>query len=230
MDVTLIPFVSSLVYYSTVTVALVAALSTGGVEVTSFIAVLGAAGLAIGLAFKDTLSNFAAGVMLLTFRPFRAGDYVEVAEVGGTVTAVHIFHTVLNTPDNVQIVVPNSSIWGDEIKNYNANATRRVDLVVGIAYDDDIATAIEIIEHVLGEDERVLADPAPVVAVHELGASSVDLVVRPWCQTADYWPLRWSLTRRIKEQLEAGGCSIPFPQRDVHLYRAQGEEPAQSAA
>lgn len=224
IDRTLVSFVTSLVYYSVVTVIVLAALQAGGVPITSLVAVLGAAGLAVGLAMKDTLSNFASGVMLLAFRPFRAGNYVEIADTGGTVESINIFTTVLNTPDNIQIVIPNAEVWGSRIKNYHANATRRVDLVVGVSYDDDLEEAMRILRDVLTEDGRVLPEPAPVVAVHELADSSVNLVVRPWCSTADYWPLYWDLTRRCKQALEAGGCSIPFPQRDVHLRGASGTE------
>jgi small conductance mechanosensitive channel len=195
----------------------IAVLGLFGIETTSLIAVLGAAGLAVGLALQGTLSNFSAGVMLLVFRPFKVGDYVEVAGAAGSVQEVGIFSTVLHTPDNVKITIPNSSVYGDTIKNYSANDTRRNDLVIGISYGDDIARAIETIRQVLVSDSRVLADPEAVVAVVELADSSVNLVVRPWCAGGDYWPLRFDLTRKIKEELEAAGCSIPFPQRDLHL-------------
>jgi len=224
-DPTLIPFISSLTYYLIIAFVVIAVLGMVGVQTASMIAVLGAAGLAVGLALQGTLSNFAAGIMLLAFRPFKRGDFVEVAGVAGSVDSIQIFTTTLTTPDNVAIVIPNSGVWGGTIKNYAANATRRVDLVIGIGYGDDIARAIETIGQVLSRDQRVLKDPAPVVAVHELGDSSVNLVVRPWCAREDYWAVRWDLTRTIKEQLEAAGCSIPFPQRDVHLYRV-GESAA----
>jgi small conductance mechanosensitive channel len=155
--------------------------------------------------------------MLLIFRPFRIGDFVEVAGTTGSVQEIGIFSSVLHTPDNVKITVPNSSIYGDTVKNYSANDTRRNDLTIGISYDDDIARAIDVIRKVLSGDSRVLDDPEPVVAVGELGDSSVNLLVRPWCAGGDYWPLRFDLTRRLKEDLEAAGCSIPYPQRDVHL-------------
>jgi small conductance mechanosensitive channel len=155
--------------------------------------------------------------MLMVFRPFRVGDYVAVAGTAGSVKEIGIFSTVLHTPDNVKITIPNSKIYGDTVMNYSANDTRRNDLVIGISYDDDIGTAVATIERVLGNDSRVLPDPAPVVAVSELGDSSVNLVVRPWCAGSDYWPLRFDLTRALKQELEAAGCSIPYPQRDVHL-------------
>jgi small conductance mechanosensitive channel len=219
LDATLIPFIAGIVYYVLLTVVVIAVLGLFGIQTTSLIAVLGVAGLAVGLALQGTLSNFAAGVMLLIFRPFRVGDYVEAGGTAGSVVEVGIFTTTLNTPDNVKILVPNSAIYGDVVKNYSANDTRRNDLSVGIAYGDDIGRAIEVIRKVIAEDERVLSDPAPVIAVGGLGDSSVDFVVRPWCRTEDYWPLRFDLTRKLKEALEAGGCSIPFPQRDVHLIR-----------
>ncbi|MHA7837223.1 MAG: mechanosensitive ion channel family protein [bacterium] len=217
VDSSLVPFFSSMIYYVVIGVVLIAVLNLFGIETTSLIAVLGAAGLAVGLALQGTLSNFAAGVMLLIFRPIRVGDYVEVAGQGGTVAEISIFSTLLNTPDNVRITIPNAQVYGDTVKNYSFNDTRRVDLVMGIAYGDDIGKAIEIIERVVTSDERTLRDPEPTIAVNELADSSVNLVVRPWCNKADYWPLRFDLTRALKEELEAGGCHIPFPQRDVHV-------------
>jgi len=221
---TLIPFVASLAYYLVVTFVVIAGLGTLGIPTAQFVAVIGAAGLAVGLALQGTLSNFASGVLILLLRPFRAGDAVEVGGVVGLVAEVGIFNTTLNTPDNVRVVVPNSSILGQLIKNYSANPTRRIDMVVGISYGDDIGTAIRTIQSVIGADERVLHDPVSQIAVSEMADSSINLVVRPWCKKEDYWNLRFDLTRRIKEQLEAAGCSIPFPQRDVHLF--QHEKPA----
>ena len=217
VDASLVPFVSGAVYYMALTAVLLAVLSLFGIQTTSVIAVLGAASLAVGLALQGTLSNFAAGTMLLLFRPFRIGDWVEVAGVAGSVQEIGLFSSVLHTGDNVRITLPNSSVYGDIIKNYSANETRRNDLVVGISYDDDIAQAVETIRSVLAADSRVLRDPEPVVAVAELADSSVNLVVRPWCAGANYWALRFDLTHRLKEALEAAGCSIPYPQRDVHL-------------
>lgn len=220
LDAVLIPFLSNGVYYLALVVVVIAVLSLFGIETTSLIAMLGAAGLAVGLALQGTLSNFAAGVMLLIFRPFKVGDYVEVAGTGGSVQEVGIFSSVLHTPDNVRITIPNSAVYGDTIKNYSANDTRRNDLVIGISYGDDIARAIETIRGVLAGDSRVLGDPEPTVAVGELADSSVNLVVRPWCASGDYWALRFDLTRKLKEELEAAGCSIPYPQHDVHLNPA----------
>jgi len=220
IDQALIPFVSGIVYYILLAALLIAVLQMFGIQTTSFVAVLGAAGLAVGLALQGTLSNFAAGVMLLVFRPFRAGDFVEAGGTAGSVKEVGIFSTTLATPDNVKIVMPNSAVYGQTIKNYTANDTRRNDLVVGISYNDDIGKARDVIIKVLGADERVLKDPAPVVAVSELADSSVNLVVRPWCNKEHYWDLRFDLTRKMKEELEAAGCSIPYPQNDVHLHQA----------
>jgi small conductance mechanosensitive channel len=221
-DPALIPFVSGLVYYFLLAFVIIAVLGMVGIQTASLIALLGAAGLAVGLALQGTLANFAAGTMLLIFRPFRKGDFIEAAGVSGSVDAIRIFTTALNTPDNVAIVVPNSSIWGQTIKNYATNATRRIDFVVGISYDDDIGRAVEAIHAILKADQRILSDPAPAVAVSELGASSVDIIVRPWCKREDYWTLRCDLTRTFKEELEKAGCSFPYPQRDVHLYQAAG--------
>ena len=216
-DASLIPFFASMAYYVVLAVVLIAFLNLFGIETTSLIAVLGAAGLAVGLALQGTLSNFAAGVMLLIFRPIRVGDFVEVAGQAGTVAEISIFSTLLNTGDNVRITIPNAQVYGGTVKNYSFNDTRRIDLVMGIGYGDNIGTAVSIIERVIQSDERTLKDPAPKVAVAELADSSVNLVVRPWCKKEDYWGLRWDLTRKLKEELEAGGCSIPFPQQDIHV-------------
>jgi small conductance mechanosensitive channel len=222
MDPSLVPFISNLVYYTLLVALLIAVLGIFGIETTSLIAVLGAAGLAVGLALQGTLSNFSAGVMLLIFRPFRVGDFVDVAGSAGTVAEVGLFSTTMNSPDNVRIIIPNSTIFGDIIKNFSANETRRNDIVLGVSYSDDLGRAIETVHAVLAKDERVLKDPAPTVAVAELADSSVNLVVRPWCNGGDYWPLRFDLVRRLKEEIEQAGCSIPFPQHDVHVHRTNG--------
>lgn len=217
-DVTLSRFLGSLTYYVVLVAAGVAALGMIGIQMASFIAILATAGLAIGLALQGALSNVASGVMLLIFRPFKAGDFVDLGGTAGTVESIGLFSTELNTPDNIHIVVPNSAIYGDTIKNFSHHDTRRIDMVMGISYDDDISVAMETIREVLDGDDRVLKDPPYMVAVSELGASSVDLVVRPWCARTDYWPLRFDLTRALKERLEAAGCSIPYPQRDVRVH------------
>lgn len=197
---------------------ILAAIDTLGVNVTSLLAVLGAAGLAVGLALKDSLSNFAAGVMLMVFRPFRIGDFITAGGTSGVVDEIGLFCVLMRTGDNQRIIIPNSAVFGSTIVNTSALPTRRIDLVIGISYDDNIGTAKQIIENVIKADSRVLENPAPVIAVSELGDSSVNLVVRPWVNTADYWAVRWDLTENIKVKLEEGGISIPFPQRDVHLY------------
>ena len=219
VDPILVPFVSGIIHVVAIVMVAVTAVGVLGVETGSFVAVIGAAGLAIALAFQGTFSNFASGVMLLTFRPFEVGHVVEVGGVAGSVKEVGIFTCLLTTPDNVQIRVPNSQIFGQTIKNFSASETRRIDLVIGVGYDDDLGAAIRTCQDVVAADPRVLDDPATVVAVHELGDSSVNLVVRPWVRSEDYWSTRWDLTRALKEQLEAAGCSIPFPQRDVHLHQ-----------
>jgi len=222
VDPSLIPFLSNLVYFILLAAVVIAVLGLFGIETTSLVAVLGTAGLAIGLALQGTLSNFSSGVMLLLFRPFHVGDYIETAGVAGTVAEIGVFSTTLHTPDNVKIIVPNSGIFGATIKNYSANDTRRNDIVLGVSYGDDLSTAIAVVNSVLGKDSRVLPEPAPVVAVSELADSSVNLVVRPWCRKEDYWALRFDLIRSLKEELEKGGCSIPYPQRDVHLHQVDG--------
>ena len=222
VDPSLIPFASNLVYFVLLAAVLIAVLGLFGIETTSLVAVLGTAGLAIGLALQGTLGNFSSGVMLLLFRPFHVGDFIDAAGVAGTVIEIGVFSTIMNTPDNVRIIVPNSGIFGATIKNFSANDTRRNDIVLGISYDDDISNAIAVVNAVLSKDSRVLSDPEPVVAVSELADSSVNLVVRPWCRKEDYWGLRYDLTRKLKEELEQGGCSIPYPQHDVHLHQSNG--------
>lgn len=222
VDPTLVGFFASLAFTGLILLALLSAAAVLGISITAFVAVLGAVGLALALAFQGTLSNFAAGVMLLTFRPFKVGDFVEAAGVGGTVNEIGVFMSTLSTPDNVRITLPNSEISSAVIKNYSAHATRRIDLVMGVSYDDDLNVAVRTIESVLQGDDRVLPDPSPVVAVNELADASVNLVVRPWVKTSDYWTTRWELTKRLKEALETAGCTIPYPQHDVHLF---GEKP-----
>ncbi|WP_022661898.1 mechanosensitive ion channel family protein [Paucidesulfovibrio longus] len=218
VDDTLICFTRNMIHYMLLTVVGIAALGQLGINVTSFLAVLGAAGLAVGLALKDSLSNFASGVMLILFRFFRVGDYVTVAGTSGTVKAVNLFNTELATPDNQKVYVPNSSITGGVIVNVTANDTRRIDLVVGIGYGDKISQAQGILERLVAADSRILETPAPTVAVSELADSSVNFVVRPWVATGDYWAVRFDLIRAIKETFDEEGVSIPFPQQDVHLF------------
>jgi small conductance mechanosensitive channel len=224
VDLTLVGFLSSFVRYLVLIVTLLAVLAQFGIETTSLIAVFGAAGLAIGLALQGTLSNVAAGVMLLIFRPFKVGDFVEAGGTAGTVKSITLFISELATPDNVQILVPNSQVWGTIVKNYSHHETRRVDLVMGIDYTDDIDKAQAVVERVVQADARVLADPAPLVVVGNLGESSVDLTIRVWCQSGDYWPLKFDLTKTLKQQFDAEQLTIPFPQRTIHMINAQGEK------
>ncbi len=219
IDATLVPFLANGAYYLVLSFVLIAVLSLFGVQTASLIAVLGAAGLAVGLALQGTLSNFAAGVMLLIFRPFKVGDFIDAAGTTGSVMEIGIFSTTLKSPDNIKIVLPNSQVYGQTIKNFNGYDTRRIDLVIGVSYDNDLQVALDTIRSVVTADRRVMAEPEVQIAVSNLGDSSVDIVVRPWCAGADYWSLRYDLTRRLKEDLEAAGCSIPYPQRDVHLIQ-----------
>jgi len=220
VDATLRGFFSSLAYYAVVIFTIIAVLAQFGVETTSFIAVIGAAGLAIGLALQGTLSNVAAGVMLLLFRPFKIGDYIEGGGLAGTVKNLSLFVTELATPDNVQIIAPNSQLWGSAIKNYSFHPTRRVDVVIGIAYEDDIDKALAAIVDESKKDSRVAADPAPMAAVTDLGDSSVNFTVRVWCDAADYWGLKFDLTKNLKNRMDAENISIPYPQRTIHTVAA----------
>ena len=219
IDDVLIPFLSGLIHVSIIVTVGVTAIGVLGVGTASFVAILGAAGLAVALAFQGTFANFAAGIMLLTFRPFELGDFVEVGGSAGTVEEVGIFTCLLASADNIQIRVPNSAIFGATIKNFSANDTRRIDLVIGVGYDDDLAVAIRTCLDVLGADPRVLSDPGPFVAMAELGDSAVNLVVRPWVNRRDFFSTKTALLRALKENLEAAGRAIPYPQRDVRLYR-----------
>ncbi len=219
VDVILVRFMRNIAYTGLMALVVIAALGRLGVNTTSFAAVIAAAGLAIGLAFQGSLSNFAAGVLLIVFRPFQVGDFVEVAGVSGAVEEVQVFTTVLRTPDNKQVILGNASVTEAAITNYAAYDTRRVDLVFGVGYDDDLRRAKEVIDQVLAAESRVLADPAPTVAVSELADSSVNFVVRPWVQTSDYWAVVFALTEAMKRGFDEAGLSIPYPQHDVHLHQ-----------
>lgn len=219
VDETIGRFVASLSYIALMAFAVIAALSQAGIQTTSFIAVLGAAGLAIGLALQGSLSNFAAGFLMIIFRPFCVGDYIEGAGVAGTVEEIQIFTTTLKTPDNKSIIIPNAKLTGDNIINWTTNGTRRVDMVMGIGYGDDIDKAKQVISDILSQDSRVLKEPAPQIALMELAESSVNFVVRPWVSVSDYWAVYFDLTEKIKKAFDANGISIPFPQRDVHIYQ-----------
>ena len=223
IDTTLVRFFGSLLRYAIIAFVIIAALQQFGVQATSLVAIFGAAGLAIGLALQGTLSNVAAGVMLLMFRPFKIGDFITAGGQTGTVKEIGLFTTEMATGDNVKIIVPNGQIWGSAIQNFSANLTRRVDLMMGIDYGDNIDTAMATINRVIGEEARALKDPESVVAVAELADSSVNIVVRVWVNTADYWGVRWDITKKLKEQLEADGISIPFPQQTVHHVNQAAE-------
>ncbi len=216
-DETLQSFFANLARYLVLIFTMVAVLNQFGIQTASLIAILGAAGLAIGLALQGTLSNIAAGVMLLIFRPFKVGDYVDVAGIAGTVKSITLFVTELATPDNVQILAPNSQVWGTSVRNFSFHTTRRVDLAVGIDYKDNIDQAMRSILEEVETDTRALKEPAPMVAVVNLGDNAVDLTIRIWCQAGDYWPLKFDMTKRIKQRLDQDGISIPFPQTTVHL-------------
>ena len=218
VDPTITRFLVSLIYIGLMVFVVLAALNQVGVQTTSFIAVIGAAGLAIGLALQGSLANFAAGFMLVAFRPFKVGDYIEGGGVAGTVEEIQIFSTRIKTPDNKVIIVPNSKIFDDAIINYSAEATRRVDLVVGVSYDADLAHVKRVLEDIVAGEERVLKEPAHQIAVSELADNSVNLVVRVWVNSPDYWGVHFALTEAVKTRFDAEGIGIPFPQRDVHVY------------
>ncbi len=224
VDVTLIYFFENIVYYTLIIIVIIAAAGQLGINTTSFLTVVGAAGLAIGLALKDSLSNFASGVMLILFRPFKVGDYVSAGGVSGNVVSIALFNTIFNTPDNQRVIIPNSNITGNVITNVTANDTRRVDLVIGVSYDDDIKKVKEVLHRIIREEVRVLETPAPAIAVSELSDSCVKFVVRPWVKTSEYWNVYFDLTEKIKLTFDAEGISIPFPQQDIHLYQEQAKE------
>ena len=218
IDPTIIRFVSSLTYIALIAFVIIAALGQLGIQTASFIAVVGAAGLAIGLALQGSLANFAAGFLMIIFKPFKVGDYIEGGGVAGTVEEISIFTTILTSPDNKTIIVPNAKLTEDNIVNWTIKGTRRVDMVMGIGYGDDIDKARQVINDVLAAESRLLKDPAPLVAVVELADSSVNFVVRPWVKASDYWGVYFDLTEKMKKAFDANGISIPFPQRDVHVY------------
>jgi len=217
MDEMLVRFLCSILRSVLLLFVIIAALSQLEVDTTSLVALLGAAGLAIGLSLQSSLGNFASGVMLIVFRPFAKGDFVEVAGTSGSVDEIGIFTTTLTTGDNKEVIVPNGAIYSSTITNYSARDTRRIDLVFGIGYDDDIRQAKTILNNLLQQDERIHAEPAPLVAVSELADSSVNFVVRPWVNSSDYWAVRYALTENVKLAFDAEGISIPYPQMDIHV-------------
>ena len=221
MDVMLIKFLGSLIYSVLLIAVVLAAVDQLGINITSLLAIVGAAGLAIGLALKDSLSNFAAGIMIIIFRPFRIGDFINAGGQAGVVDEIGLFCTLLHTGDNQRIIMPNSGVLGSTIVNVNALGTRRIDLVIGIGYDDNIGQARDIILGIIDADPRILKDPAAAVSVAELGDSSINMNVRPWVKAEDYWAVRSDLLETIKLSLDQAGISIPYPQRDVHLHQVK---------
>ena len=217
MDETLKPFLAKLVWYVIMAFVLVAVLSQFGVQTTSVIAVLGAAGLAIGLALQGTLANVASGVMLLFLRPFNIGDYVDAGGIAGTVVEIGLFNTEIKTRKGLCLIVPNKIIWESPITNFSRNPTRRFDITVGISYGDDVNGATDLLMGLLTGDERILDDPEPLAVVEELGNSAVIINLRAWTRAEDFWAAVWDLKKAIKVEFEVAGYSIPFPQRDIHI-------------
>ena len=222
MDRAVVEFIHGLVRYLLFVIVLIAALGRLGVQTASVVAVIGAAGLAVGLALQGSLSNFAAGVLIVAFRPFKSGDYVEIGGVAGSVDSIQIFQTVLTTPDNKMVVVPNGSVIGSPITNYSRHDTRRIDLMIGVSYGADLQKTKELLTKICESDERVLKEPGVQVGVHTLADSSVNFVVRPWVSTAEYWNVYFDLMQAIKEGLDKEGIEIPFPQMDVHMNKVEG--------
>jgi small conductance mechanosensitive channel len=220
-DEMLVKFVCSIVKAVLMLFIVIASLNELGVDTTSFIALIGAAGLAIGLSLQSTLQNFAAGVMLIVFKPFKLGDFVEAGGTSGVVEQINIFNTVMRTGDNREIIVPNGDIYGGTITNNSARDTRRIDMVFGIGYDDDIRKAKEILNEIMAADERIFKEPAPLVAVAELADSSVIFNVRPWVKSSDYWSVLYDVTEKVKLTFDEHKISIPYPQMDIHLNKPE---------
>ena len=223
MDDILVGFLVAILRWVLLLFVVIAALSQLGINTNSLVALLGAAGLAIGLSLQGSLSNFAAGVMLIIFRPFTKGNFVEAGGATGIIETIGIFTTTMTTPDNKEVIVPNGAIIGGNITNYSARPTRRVDMVFSVSYDDDLRKARQILEEIIAADERVLKDPAPVIAVGALAESSIDFLVRPWAKTEDYWQLLWDTTETVKHRFDEAGISIPFPQVDVHFDKGEAK-------
>jgi len=219
MDPIIVGFLANLAYILLLVSVVLAALDRLGVKTTSFVAIIGAAGLAIGLALQGALANFAAGFLMVIFRPFKKGDYIEAGGTAGIVDENQEVTSILNTPDNRRVIVPNSKIMGDNITNYSAKDSRRLDLIFGVSYADDIAKVKKVLERVVAEDPRVLKEPAAQILVGELGESSVNFIMRVWIKSSDYWPFKFDTTEKVKITFDKEGISIPFPQRDVHLFQ-----------
>jgi small conductance mechanosensitive channel len=224
VDDILISFIENILYFALLVIVVIAALDRLGINTSSVLAIFAAAGLAIGLALKDSLSNFAAGVMLVFFKPFKNGDFIEAGGQSGVVEEIRIFNTILRTGDNREVTLPNSHIYGGTIVNFSARDTRRIDLVFGIGYDDDIKQAKQLIEQTMAEDTRILKDPEPVVMVLELADSSVNFAVRPWVKASDYWAVRSDLLESLKTKCDVAGISIPYPQSDVHIHQQENSK------
>lgn len=218
LEPTIVGFVSNLVYILLMTFVALAALGKLGVQTASFVAIIGAAGLAIGLALQGSLANFAAGFLMILFKPFKKGDYIEAGGTAGIVDEIQVFTTVLNTPDNRRVIVPNAKVMGDNITNYSAKETRRLDLIFGVSYSDDIPKVKSVLKRIAESDERVLKDPAPQILLGELADSSVNFIMRVWVKSGDYWPFKFDTTEKVKLAFDQEGITIPFPQRDVHLF------------
>lgn len=223
VDKAVVSFVTSIVYVVILIATALMALSQIGVQTTSFIAILGAAGLAIGLALQGSLANFASGILIILFRPFKSGDFIDAGGITGTVDKIEIFQTIMKTPDNKLVIVPNAQVTGSAITNYSAEPIRRVDLLIGISYDADLRKAKQILTDIIKQDARVLAEPAPVIAVAALADSSVNIHVRPWVNSADYWGVYWDTLEKIKLTFDEQGIGIPFPQMDVHIKQDKQE-------
>jgi len=221
LDPIIVGFAANFTYITLMVFVVLAALERVGVKTTSFVAIIGAAGLAIGLALQGSLSNFAAGFLMVIFRPFKKGDYVEAGGTAGVVDEIQVFTTILNTPDNRRVIIPNSKVMGDNITNYSAKDTRRLDLVFGVSYTDDIAKVKAVLKQIAESDERVLKDPAPQILLSELADSSVNFIMRVWLKSSDYWPFKFDTTEKVKITFDKEGICIPFPQRDVHLFQAK---------
>jgi len=219
LDPIIVGFLSNLTYIILLVAVVLAALGRLGVQTTSFVAIIGAAGLAIGLALQGALANFAAGFLMVIFRPFKKGDYIEAGGSAGIVDEIQVFTTVLNTPDNRRVIVPNSKVMGDNITNYSAKDTRRLDLIFGVSYSSDVAKVKQVLQRITDEDPRVLKDPAAQILVGELADSSVNFIMRVWIKSGDYWPFKFDTTEKVKITFDKEGISIPFPQRDVHLFQ-----------
>ncbi|MDJ0662146.1 MAG: mechanosensitive ion channel [Crocosphaera sp.] len=220
VDLTVITFLSNVAYVTVLALVTVVVLGQVGVKTASLIAILGSAGIAVGLALQGSLSNIASGIMLVIFRPFRVGDYIEGGGTAGIVKEIQIFNTILTSPDNRRIFVPNSKFFDGSITNYSAEETRRIDLVFSIGYEDDIKKAKQLLTDILAEDARILKDPAPTIGLLELADSSVNFAVRPWVKQADYWDVFFSLQETVKQRFDEAGINIPFPQQDVHIHQS----------